>query len=120
MADLKPYYDNVLKTQAALNSIINNMDAAMLLGTEEGEEQALALEPMLDEAIAKAERAQAFYDKMVAASKTSDVVKNFVPISDTPTNPEEQSKGIMNRTEFEQLDQRARAEYIKSGGKIQD
>src|SRR5688500_15262154 len=120
MADLKPYYDNVLKTQADLQSIINNMDAAMLLGTPKGEEQALALEPTLDEAIAKAERAQAFYDKLVAASKTANVAKNFVPVSETPPTPDEQSKGIMNRAEFEQLDQSARAEFIKNGGKIQD
>ena len=120
MADLKPYYDNVLKTQAALNSILNNMEAAMNLGTPEGEEEALALEPLLDEATAKAERAQAFYDKLVAASKTANVAKNFVPVSNTPPTPEDPSKGPMKRAEFDALNQREQAAYIKAGGKIED
>ena len=120
MADLKPYYDNVLKTQAALQEIINNMEAAMNLGTEEGEEQALALEPLLDEATAKAERAQAFYDKLIAASKTANVAKNFVPVSSTPSNPEDAPKGPMKRAEFDALNQREQAAYIKAGGKIED
>ena len=120
MSDLKPYYDNVLKTQAALNSIINDMEAAMNLGTEEGEEQALALEPLLDEATAKAERAQAFYDKLVAASKTANVAINFVPVSSTPSDPEDVPKGPMKRAEFNALSPKARLAFSQAGGTIED
>jgi hypothetical protein len=121
MIDFKPYYDNVLNAQAAVQEIINSIDAAMKLGTPEGEEQALALEPQLDAATAKAEAAQAFYDKLVKASKTTNVVKNFVPVSETPTNPEEEnSKGPMKRADFQALTPAARKKYIFSGGEVED
>ena len=121
MTDLKPYYDNVLKAQANVQAVINQIDELMKLGTPEGEEQALALEPQLDEATAKAEKAQQFYNKLLNASKTSDVTKNFLPVSaEQIPDEEEEETGIMTRAEFDALRPAARAEFIGSGGEIVD
>ena len=122
MIDLKPYYDNVLNAQAAVQAVLNEIDAAMKLGTTEGEDQARALELKLDEATAKAEAAQTFYDKMLKASKTSNVVKNFVPVSDQPTDPEEDEtpKGTMKRTAFQALNPAARVDFLEANGKVVD
>jgi hypothetical protein len=121
MIDLKPYYDNVLNTQAAVQAILNEIDAAIKLGTPEGEEQALAMEPKLDAATAKAEAAQKFYDKVLNASKTSDVAVNFVPVSNTPNTPEEETpKGTMVRKDFQALNPAARVDFLKANGKVVD
>lgn len=122
MIDLKPYYDNVLNTQAAVQAILNEIDAAMKLGTPEGEDQALALEPKLDESTAKAEAAQKFYDKLLNASKTSNVAVNFVPVSDPPVDPNEGEtpKGTMKRSAFQALNPAARVDFLKASGKVVD
>jgi hypothetical protein len=121
MTDLKPYYDNVLKAQANVQAVINQIDELMALGTPEGDEQAMALAPQLDEATAKAEKAENFYNKLRKASETSNVTRNFLPVSaeEIPDEEEKKPKGVMNRAEFEKLDARERKEFVLQGGRVQ-
>jgi hypothetical protein len=119
MADLKPFLDRVTNAQAAVQSIVNQIEAAMKLETPEGAEEALALESNLDEAIAKRDQAQQFYNKLVKAQAPNDLLKNFVPVSELPVEPEGNPDGkTMKRTEFQALDSRKRWEFIRSGGTL--
>lgn len=122
MTDLKPYYDRVLNAQAAVQAVVNQIDAAMKLGTKEGEDQALALEAQLDAATAAAESAQTFYNKLLNATKTSNVVQNFVPITDTQNDPDEQPEDVkvMKLSAYQALDPKARLAFAKAGGKLED
>lgn len=121
MTDLKPYYDRVLNAQAAVQAVVNQIDAAMKLGTKEGEDQALGLEAELDAATAAAESAQKFYNKLLNATKTSNVVQNFVPITDTQNDPDEKPEGVkvMSLAEYNALSPKDRLTFAESGGKLQ-
>ena len=120
MADLKLYLDQVTSAQAAVQSIVNEIDAAMQLGTPEGTEQALALESKLDEAIAKQGAAERFYNKMVTAMKSTSVLQDFVPVSDTPADPTEEPKEpkTVSLSEFRALSPADRLAFAKRGGTI--
>jgi hypothetical protein len=121
MADLKLYLDQVTNAQVAVQLIVNNIDAALQLGTPEGADQALALESQLDEAFAKRSQAEQFYSKIVNAMKTTDLLKNFVPVSDTTTTPETQpSTSVMKLSEFQNLSPRERLAFAKARGKLED
>lgn len=121
MADLKLYLDQVTNAQAAVQSIVNQIDAALQLGTPEGADQALALESQLDEAIAKRSQAEGFYNKIVNAMKSTDLLKNFVPVSDTLSTPTEEAKPkVVNMAAWKNMTPRERLEFAKSGGKLED
>ena len=121
MNDFKPHYDRVLSAQAEVQNVLNEIDAAMKLGTPEGEAQALALESKLDEAIAKRDQAQGFYDKVVSAHKASDVALNFVPVSATSATPlEEKPKGNMTIAEYRKLSPKERLSFAKAGGILEE
>lgn len=121
MTDFKALYDRVVNAQAAVQIILNKIDAALQLGTDEGASEALALETTLDESIAKRDQAQAFYDKVKAASQSNQVNVNFVPVSETPATPEdEQPAGVMKRADFFALDTAKREQFIAKGGKIEE
>jgi hypothetical protein len=122
MTDLKPYYDRVLNAQAAVQAVVNKIDAAMKLGTPEGEDQALALEAELDAATVAAESAQKFYNKLLNATKTSNVVQNFVPITETPNDPDADKKDdkVMKLSEFQALDPKVRFAFIQANGVVED
>lgn len=121
MTDFKALYDRVVNAQAAVQSILNQIDAALQLATDEGASEALALEATLDEAIAKRDQAQVFYDKVKAASQSNQVNVNFVPASETQATPgEEKPAGVMKRGDFFALSTADREKFIKRGGKIED
>lgn len=120
MTDLKPIYDRVLSAQAKVDEIVNSINAAMALGTPEGDEQALALESTLDEAKANADKMKSFYDKVIETAKTNNPIKNFVPITETQPDPEEKKQNVVKRSEFELMGQMERAGFVKGGGKIED
>jgi len=122
MADLKLYLDQVTNAQTAVQSIVNQIDAALQLGTPEGADQALALESQLDEAIAKRSQAEGFYNKIVNAMKTTDLLQNFVPVSETSNAPaDEQDKPkVLNLSEYNRLSPRERLAFAKGGGTLEE
>ena len=120
MIDLKPYIDNVTNAQATHQKIVNAIDAAMQLGTPEGKEQALAMVPELDQAENAKQQAEQFYQRMVNAAKGSDVLKNFVPVSDTQTTDDSKAKSVMNRKEFFALAAAEQKTFALNGGKVVD
>ena len=121
MSDFKNMYDRVLLAQASVQELVNQIKEAMAKETDEGAEEALALEEKLDQAIAKRDQLQAFYDKVVNAHQSSeDLMKDFVPVSSTPSEPEgAQPKGTMTRAEYKALSPRDRLAFAKAGGKIE-
>ena len=121
MADLKLYLDRVTNAQANVQSILNQIDAAMQLNTPEGAEQALALESQLDEAIAIREKDEQFYNKIVNATKPTDLLQNFVPVSEPPNAPTEETKpNIVNLSAWNTMTPRERLAFAKAGGKLED
>jgi len=122
MADLKLYLDRVTNAQANVQSILNQIDAAMQLNTPEGAEQALALESQLDEAIAKREKDEKFYNKIVSAMKPNDLLKDFVPVSETSSAPdkEQEQPKVMNLAEYKNLSPRERLAFAKRGGTLEE
>lgn len=121
MADLQLYLDQVTNTQTAVQSILNQIDAALQLGTPEGADQALALESQLDEAIAKRTKAEGFYNKIVNAMKSTDLLKNFVPVSETTNAPDEPSTpSAVSLSVWKNMTPRERLAFAKAGGKLED
>ena len=121
MSDFKSLYDRVLLAQAAVQEVLNQVDAAMAKGNDEGNAEALALEPKLDEAIKARDEATSFYDKVLNAHKSNNVAVNFVPVSETPNEPEEEEPaGVMKRGDFFALETADREKFIRDGGKIED
>lgn len=121
MADLKLYLDQVTNAQTAVQSIVNQIDAALQLGTPEGADQALALESQLDEAIAKRTQAETFYSKIVNAMKTTDLLKNFVPVSETTNTPDVSSTpNLINFAAWNNMTPRERLAFAQAGGKLEE
>lgn len=121
MLDLKPYHDAVIAADTEVKRIATEIDAHFQEGTDESNEQALALRPALDEAQTKYDNALALYESLKKAVSPSNVAQNFVPVSNTSSIPEdEQSQGVMKRVEFQALNPAARVDFLKSGGKVED
>jgi hypothetical protein len=121
MLDLKPYYDAVLAAEADVQRVANEIDTNFRDGTEEGKAKALALRPALDEAQNKLTEATNFYEAMKNTTRPNDVVKNFVPVSNTSTEEAPGSQTtVIKRQDYDKLDLVNRAKFVKSGGKIED
>jgi hypothetical protein len=121
MLDLKPYFDAVNTANEEVQRIAAEIDAAFQLGTDEGKTQALALRPALDEAQSKADEAMKLYDSLKKANQPSNLAAAFVPVSQTPTTPDdEQPKGVMKRKDFLALNSADREAHIRGGGTIED
>lgn len=121
MIDLKPYYDAVNATEAEVQRIANELDTLFRLETEEGKAQALAMQPQLEEAQHKHAEAVSLYESMQEANRPNDIAKNFVPVSTTQSEPGEGSQPTMiKRQDYDKLSLVDRANFIKSGGTVED
>lgn len=121
MLDLKPYYDAVVAAEAEVQRVANEIDAHFREGSDEGKAKALELRPALDDAQNKLKDAETFYQAMQNSTRPNDVIKNFVPISSTEN---ETSIGnqptVIKRSEFNKLSLVDQANFVRSGGKIED
>lgn len=121
MLDLKPYYDAVVEAEAEVQRIAAEIDALFREETEEGKAEALELRPALEDAQNKLADATKFYESMQNATRPNDVIKNFIPVSDTEADPDEGSQPtVVKRQEYDMLSLVDRANFIRSGGKIED
>jgi ElaB/YqjD/DUF883 family membrane-anchored ribosome-binding protein len=121
MADLKPYFDAVNTTEAAVQSIASELDALFIQDTEDARAQALAKKAELDEALIKHDEAVSTYESRQKANRPNTVAKNFVPVSTTQTEPAEDSQPtVIKRQDYNKLDLVERARFVKSGGSIED
>ena len=119
--DLKSFYDRVLTAQANIEMVKNQIADALALKTPEGDEQALALEPTLDAAVADEAKWHAFYDKLVDSSKGQNALGKFIPLTSQEINEEPATgKKIMKRAEFDNLAPRDRMAFSKSGGTLEE
>lgn len=122
MSDLKNLYDKVLTAQAEIETVKNEINDALALGTPEGDEQALALEMKLDESIAAEKKWHALYDKLASANQSKNTLRNFIPVQseDIPVEGETQDPKVINRAEFDNLDVVAKNAFVRGGGKVTD
>lgn len=121
MLDLKPYYDAVNTANAEVQRVAGEIDALFREGSDESKAKALAMRPALDEAQSKLAEAEKFYESMQLANRPNDVLKNFVPVSNTTTDPAEGSQpSTIKRQAYDALSLVDRARFVKSGGKIED
>ena len=121
MLDLKPYFDAVNAAKAEVQRVASELDALFREGTDEAKTKALAMQPELDEAQKKQDEAEALYESLKKTNQPNAVAQNFVPVSETPASLEDdESKGVMKRSEFEALHPAARVDFLKSGGKVED
>jgi ElaB/YqjD/DUF883 family membrane-anchored ribosome-binding protein len=121
MLDLKPYFDAVNAAEADVQKVANQLDELFRQGTEESKVQALALRPALDEAQNKHAEAMSLYEAMQKANRPNDIAKNFVPVSNTnPTEAEGHQPTVIKRQDYDKLSLVDRANFVKSGGTIQD
>ena len=118
MSDLKLLQDRVLKAQADLAEVKNQIFAALALGTPEGDEQALELEAKHDEAVASEKRWHDFYDKTVAEAR--NVLEKFVPVQPQDIPVDGENPKAMKRAEFNNLTPADRMKFIRNGGKLED
>ena len=115
--NLKPVYDAALAADAEVQRVMTEMLAAFDKGTEEGQAEALAMRPALDEAKTKAVEANSLYVVMRDASTTSDgAARNFVPVP----GAEAVGKKVISRAQFEALDYGERHTFFKDGGTVVD
>lgn len=115
--DLKPIFDAARAADAAVQTVLADMNTAFALGTDEGRQTAMALRPKLQDARAAAESANALYAEMRdAAQASSGAAQKFVPVHDAETAA---AKGkSMSFDAFQALDARARMDFIRSGGNV--
>ncbi|NMC30749.1 MAG: hypothetical protein GYA45_11835 [Pelolinea sp.] len=122
MNDLKPIYDKVIEKGAKVQRIASEINE---LFREESEESILKAivdkGPELDEAQNEYDEVFALYESMQKATRPNDIAKNFVPVSDTVTEPPEDSQPtVIKRAEYNKLTPVDRAKFIRSGGSIED
>lgn len=120
MLDLKPYFDAVNAAEAEVQRVAHELDELFRQGTEESKIDALALRPALDEAQNKHAEAISLYEAMQKANRPNDVAKNFIPVSQTNPEAENNQPTAIKRQDYEQLSLVDRARFIRSGGTIED
>lgn len=121
MLDLKPYYDAVNAAHEEIQRIAHEIDALFQEGTEESEAKALEMRPALEEAQNKHADAVSFYETMQKANRPNDVAKNFVPVSTTSIEEAEGSQpSVIKRQEYDGMSLVDRAQFIQSGGTLED
>lgn len=120
MLDLKPYFDAVNAAEADVQRVASELDALFREGTEESKVKALALRPALDEAQAKHAEAVELYEAMQKANRPNDIARNFVPVSNTQPEAENNQPTVIKRQEYERMNLLERARYIRSGGTLED
>lgn len=117
--NLKPYMDAVTVAQDEKIEVAGRIDALMLDGKTD---DALALQPELDEAEAKEQAAQKLYNSMKNVSGNEDsVAHKFVPAAeeqDEQLEEPQRDKTVKTRSEFDALNARARMEFVQAGGKV--
>jgi hypothetical protein len=119
--NLKPYLDAAVMADAEKQRLMNEIDAAFNLGTDEGEQTALELRPALDEAQAKAVEANKLYVSMRDAGQTSDeAALLFVPVSDPAAAASGDNPKVMNRQAFDGLAADEQAKFVKNGGRVEE
>lgn len=121
MSDFKATYDRVLQAQADRDVIMNEIETAMALGTPEGDENALTLQPKMDEAQKKFVDLETMYNNMKSAATAPKVNAQFVPVSSTTPDAIQEEKGPKTLTlaAFNQLSPRERLAFAKSGGTLE-
>lgn len=120
MLDLKPYFDAVNAAEAEVQRVANDIDVLFREGSDESKAKALELRPALDEAQQKHDQAVALYETMQKANRPNDVAKNFVPIATQPTETEGGQPTAIKRQEYDKLSLMDRAQYVRSGGTVED
>src|SRR3972149_11782632 len=121
MLDLNPYFDAVNAAEAEVQRIASELDALFRQGTDESTAKALELRPALDEAQGKHAKAIELYESMQRANRPNDVVKNFVPVSTTRSDLAEGSQPtIIKRADYGRMPLGDRANFIRSGGRLED
>ena len=119
MPDLKTYYDAAIAADTAHKAIVAQVDAAMALGTPEGDAQAIALNDALDQALATAKAKNRLYVSMRDSSLTGEnIAANFTEAVDPAAS--QGDKKIMPRAAFAALDPQAQMTFIKARGKVVD
>lgn len=121
MLNLKGPYDVVNAAETAWKQKAAEIAALLEQGTDEATQQALALQEPLDKLQADYEEKLKLYEALVKANAPSDVAKNFVPVSPTPTTPDaEAPKGVMKRADWNALSPVDRAAFFQGGGTLED
>lgn len=121
MANLKPLLDAAQAADKSLYQIRDQILQLVEKGDDESVKQAKDLRPGLDEAKIKAEEANRLYTSVRDASLVND---NAAALFTAPADPANNDQGvkakIMNRASFDALNQDARAEFVRGGGKVKN
>lgn len=120
MPDLKPYFDAIVAADAEVQKIANEIDEKFREGTDESKLEALALRPALDEAQSKHAEAISLYEAMQKVNRPNDIAKNFVPVAETPEPEEGSQPSLIKREAYDRLSLVDRANFIRSGGTVED
>ncbi len=117
MTTFKSAYDLAQKRVQAVNEKAQEIET-LLAGTEEDVNDALALEPALDEAQAEAQKAIDLYKKLTKAGDFADSAASlFVPVSEAAAEIEA-AKNTMTREEFDGMTISEKTAFMKRGGKV--
>lgn len=121
MLDLKPYFDAVVAADAEVQKIANEIDMKFREGTEESKLDALALRPALDDAQNKHAEAVSLYESMQKTTRPNDIAKNFIPVSETKAEDAvDVQPTVIKRDAYERMSLQDRANFIRSGGTLED
>ena len=120
MIDPKPYYDAVMTTEAEVQRIASEMDALFRLETDEAKAQALAKNAELEAALKKHDEAVSTYENILKANRPNEIAKNFVPVSTTTPEGEATQPTVIKRQAYDAMLLVDRANFIKSGGTVED
>jgi len=117
MAKLKEMYEAAKAADEKVQGIMRDMVAAFDDGTEEGKLKALEMRPALDEAKTQAEEANRLYISARDADfeDPDSAARNFVPVND-----EGKPKKQLTRADYDKLSLIEQAQFIRSGGSVED
>jgi hypothetical protein len=119
--DLKKYFDRAKADSDEVTRLQNELDTEFNLGTDEGIQKAIDMQPALDTAVKNADASNKVYLSMRdAANLTGNAAALFVSSPDEDEEGEAEDGKVKSLAEFNALSPRARLAFSKAGGRIQE
>lgn len=118
--DLKTYFDRAKADSDEATRLQNELDAQFNLGTDEGIQGAIDMQPALEAAVKKANESNKLYLTMRdAANRSGDAAALFVSDDNSDEDAENDGK-VLTLAAFNALTPRKRLDFSKAGGRIEN
>jgi hypothetical protein len=119
--DLKKYFDRAKADSDEVTRLQNELDTQFNLGTDEGIQKAIDLQPMLEAAVNSAQASNKVYLSMRdAANLTGNAAALFVSNPEEDEEDETEGGKVKSLAEFNALTPKERLTFSQAGGRLVD